>query len=118
MVFAMCLQFLFKLSSFDVRIGAETESFSVYVLCVIYRTASILFFVVQFLSSDQHYSQLLHVNYTASRSSETDTRNRNHEPLPPATAGRQSLIATSHTCSQTAFRHKSVSKSYVQCVEG
>ena len=48
MVFAICLQFLFKLSSFDVFIVAETESILVYVFGVIYPTASVLFFIVQF----------------------------------------------------------------------
>ena len=96
MVFAICLQFLFKLSSLDVPSVAETDS--PVICCVLYGLSN-------------GHSQSLHVNYTASRSSQTDTQNRNHEPLPRATAGRQSLIATSHTCSQTVFRRKSVSKS-------
>ena len=95
MVFAICLQFLFKLSSLDVPSVAETDS--PVICCVLYGLSN-------------GHSQSLHVNYTASRSSPS-TQNRNHEPLPRATAGRQSLIATSHTCSQAAFRHKSVSKS-------
>ena len=57
MVFAIYLQFLFKLSDFHVRIVAETESLSVYVLGVIYPTALVLFVIGQFWSSGQHDSQ-------------------------------------------------------------
>ena len=53
MVFAICLQFLFKLSDFDMCIVAEIERFLVYVLCSVYPTASVLFFIVQFLSCVQ-----------------------------------------------------------------
>ena len=80
-------------------------------MCLVWLKLIRQLYVVCCMACANGHDQSLHVNYTASRSSQTDTQNRNHEPLPRATAGRQSLIATNHTCSQTVFRHKSVSKS-------
>ena len=68
MVFAICLQLLFKLSSFDVPSVAETDS--PVICCVLYGLSN-------------GHSQSLHVNYTASRSSQstqTETTSHYHEP--------------------------------------
>ena len=87
-------------------------------MCLVWLKLIGQLYVVCCMACANGHSQSLHVNYPASRSSQTDTQNRNHEPLPRATAGRQSLIAhVTPAVTQFCATSQLVSQK-VQCVEG